>query len=335
MKKSNIDNRLLTVNFWRICGVNLLFFATIYMLLPLLPMALLKQAGITPGQMSEAYLLMWVTSLAMGPLNAYLCDAYRRTNVLTFALLVLLGSTFAYNYVQGYLQLLVVSAVQGASLGLAGSAGITVAIDIAPSPRRSAGNAMFGWMGRVGMLVGVGIGLWFFQHHSFRMVTYVALLAGVLAVLLTMRISLSFRAPIGVPLLSIDRFLLPRAWVPALNMALAAFSVGMLVPMLHAGDWRPVLGMALLAFVTVPVIRIFVKLSQHCQRATANNTCFVSIETGMLLGLGAAHHLLHRCSLEVQHPADLLSRVATVSAALSLLMFVAVTLPYFRRKRLR
>ena len=78
----------------------------------------------------------------------------------------------------GYTKFLLLAAVQGACFGLATTAGITVAIDITTSARRSAGNMVYAWAARLGMLVGVVLGIGIYKMYGFRMVTYLSVAAG-------------------------------------------------------------------------------------------------------------------------------------------------------------
>ena len=54
-----------------------------------------------------------------------------------------LTAVLGYAFVDGYTKFLLLAAVQGACFGLATTAGITVAIDITTSTRRSAGNMVY------------------------------------------------------------------------------------------------------------------------------------------------------------------------------------------------
>ena len=70
-------------------------------------------------------------------------------------------------------------------------------------------------------------------------------------------------------LCSLDRFLLPRAWVPALNMLLIAFVPGVLLPLLYVGDYIAFLTLGVLVLLTIPFTRMFVKLSHHAKEERA------------------------------------------------------------------
>ena len=127
-------------------------------------------------------------------------------------------------------------------------------------------------------------------------------------------------------LCGMDRFLLPRAWVPALNMLLIAFVPGVLLPLLYIGDYIALLALVILVCLTMPFTKMFVKLSHHCQRGTANTTCYLAMETGLLAGLATACRLAD---------AYLLYHAAGVAAILAIFFFALLTYPYYKKKRVR
>lgn len=143
---------------------------------------------------------------------------------------------------------------------------------------------------------------------------------------LASRVYVAFRAPIGMRLCGMDRFLLPRAWVPALNMLLIAFVPGVLLPLLYIGDYIALLALVILVCLTMPFTKMFVKLSHHCQRGTANTTCYLAMETGLLAGLATA------CQLA---DAYLLYHAAGVATILAIFFFALLTYPYYKKKRVR
>ena len=238
----------------------------------------------------------------------------------------MLAAMAGYAFADSYLKLMLLASVQGVCFGLATTAGITVAIDITTSTRRSAGNMIYAWSARLGMLAGACAGFLLYDLYGFRTVVYAAVAVGVLGMYFASRVYVAFRAPIGLRLCSLDRFLLPRAWVPALNMLLIAFVPGVLLPLLCIGDYIAFLTLAALVFLTLPFTRMFVKLSHHCQRGTGNTTCYLVMETGLLAGLATACRLAD---------AFLLYHAAGVAAILALFFFVLLTYPYYKRKRVR
>lgn len=142
----------MTLNFWRMCTANLLLFISVYMLFPLLPFVMGEQLGVSVGQAGSMFLVFAVAMFAVGPFHAYLVDEYKRKHVLLYSALIMLAAVLGYAFVDGYTKFLLLAAVQGACFGLATTAGITVAIDITTSARRSAGNMVYAWAARLGML---------------------------------------------------------------------------------------------------------------------------------------------------------------------------------------
>lgn len=305
---------------------NLLLFISVYMLFPLLPFVMGEQLGVSIGQAGCVFPVFAAAMFAVGPFHAYLVDEYKRKHILLYSTLIMLAAVLGYAFVDGYTNFLLLAAVQGACFGLATTAGITVAIDITTSARRSAGNMAYAWAARLGMLVGVVLGIWMYRTYGFRMVAYCSVAVGLGSILFASRVYVAFRAPIGVPLCNLDRFLLPRAWVPAVNMLLIAFVPGVLLPLMFAGDYWAMSALFVLLFITVPFMKMFVKLSHHCQRGTANTTCHLSMEAGLLAGMAVACRLMDKAQI---YPA------ASVAAVLAVFFFALLTCPYYKKKRVR
>lgn len=305
---------------------NFLLFISVYMLFPLLPFVMGERLGISAGQVGGMFPVFAAAMFAVGPFHAYLVDEYKRKYVLLYSTFMMMLAIGGYDLASSYIDVLLLAAVQGASFGLATTAGITVAIDITTSARRSAGNMVYAWAARLGMLAGVILGVWAYGMYGFRMVTYLSVAAGAASILLASRVYVAFRAPIGVPLCNMDRFLLPRAWVPALNILLFAFAPGVLLPLLFGGNYWALVALVVLLFITVPFMGMFVKLSYHCQRGTANTTCHLSAEAGLLVGMALACRLMEPVQIY---------QVASATAVLAVLFYVLMTRPYYKKKRVR
>jgi len=347
MRKSNIDN-LWSLGFLRICMANFLLFASLYMLFPVLPAVMVSQLGISTGQVGSVFLVFAAGMLLVGPFHAYLGDAYKRKHVLVYSTFVMLGATIGYLFVDTFPRLLLLAAVQGGAFGLAATAGITVAIDITSSARRSAGNMTYALAARLGMLVGVGVGIWLFQLKGFSMVVYFSVLCSIFSILFALRVYVAFRAPIGMGCCNIDRFLLLRAWLPALNVMLMAFIPGIVIPLIKDGDYSAIFFLVVLVVLTVPLTKIFVKLSQHCQRGTANTTCHLAMETGILIGIAVCCFLSSYIEIysmlengsNVEKPYfyvdfQLIYKVIGIGIAVALVFYFLLTRPYYKRKRVR
>ena len=86
-------------------------------------------------------------------------------------------------------------------------------------------------------------------------------------------------------------------------------------------DW--ILLLVVLTFVTAPLTKLFVKLSHHCQRGTANTTLQLATQTGLILGVMEGERIVN----------NLLFGCITI--LLAVLMFGTVTWSYFKQKRVR
>lgn len=385
--------KLWTLHFMRICLANLLLFISLYMLYPVLPSVMAERLGMPVYQTGAVFILFTLAMFFVGPFHGYLVDAYKRKYVCIFSFGVVLAATVGYVFVHDATQLIMLCMAQGIAFGIATTAGITLAIDITNSSFRSAGNMVFAWAARLGMIAGVAAGVFFYQAYGFRMLIYASLAIGLLGIFFVSRVYVPFRAPIGTKLISNDRFLLFRGWIPALNLILIALVPGILLPvlshsfssvllgnvsvpffavtgvgfifslmvarLLFRGErktWLQVVaGLILmiaaigelivpegghilfaavllgvgLGLVTPEFLMMFVKLSQHCQRGTANTTHLLAWEAGISLGIATA------CYLEVTASQQVACQVGILSAVIALAFFVLLTYPYFKKKRVR
>lgn len=386
--------KLWTLHFMRICLANLLLFVSLYMLYPVIPSLMAERLGISVYQTGTVFLMFAVGMFCIGPFHGYLVDAYKRKDVCLYSFCVMLAATAGYGFVRDFTQLLLLCLVQGVAFGVAATSGITLAIDITNTSFRSAGNVVFSWASRLGMVIGAASGIFLFQEYGFKVLLYASVAAGLLGAYFISRVYVPFRAPIGTKLISNDRFLLFRGWIPAVNLVLIAIVPGILLPILvqsasnvllwginvpffalsvagfllsalmikflfhgeHKKMWlQVVLGLVImisamsmlitpeegkviaaavllgvgLGLVTPEFLMMFVRLSQHCQRGTANTSHLLAWEVGISCGIAAA------CYLNVTATETVVYQVGMLSTIVALFFFVLVTFPYYKRKRIR
>lgn len=221
------------LNFVRMCTSNLLLFISLYMLLPVLPVVMANRLSVSVDQTGSAFLLFVLGMFVVGPFHGYLVDVYKRKNICLYAFCAMVIVTMGYLFVESLTYFLLLCLLHGIAFGVATTAGITLAIDITDSALRSNSNVAFSWMARMGMIVGIALGGWVYALYGFTLLLYVSVGIGVAGVLCVSQVYVLFRAPIGVAVCSIDRFWLPRGWIPALNLALIAFVPGTLLPIFH------------------------------------------------------------------------------------------------------
>ena len=376
--------KLWTVHFMRICVANLLLFISLYILFPVLSVEMADRLGVPVAQTGVIFLFFTLGMFLIGPFHAYLVDAYKRKYVCMFSFATMVAATAGYAFVTNITELILLSTVQGLAFGIATTAGITLAIDITNATLRSAGNVSFSWMARLGMIIGIVLGVWLYQSYSFKNLLSVSVITGAAGVLMVSGVYVPFRAPIVTKLYSFDRFLLLRGWVPAINMILITFVPGLLIPLVHrflndsvlgssgipipfgylaslllarlfilkektlrlvlVGIILEIVAITLLASgfpVGVPSVLLglglglvmpeflvmFVKLSHHCQRGTANTTHLLASEVGFASGIAVA------CYFDLE--ADKMLYTGQVVAVIALIFFILVTYPYYKRKKVR
>lgn len=382
--------KLWTVHFMRICVANLLLFISLYVLFPVLSVEMADRLGVPVAQTGVIFLFFTLGMFLIGPFHAYLVDAYKRKYVCMFAAVLMVVATIGYAFITNLTELILLSTVQGLAFGIGTTAGITLAIDVTNSTLRSAGNVSFSWTARLGMLLGILLGVWLYQSHTFQDLLTVSVITGLVGILVLSGVYVPFRAPIVTKLYSFDRFLLLRGWVPAINLILITFVPGLLIPLVYPflNDFvlgnmgipvpffvSTVLGYIVSLFfarlfffkektlrlviigiglemvamfllntnlsigissvclglglgLTMPeFLMMFVKLSHHCQRGTANTTHLLASEVGISLGIATA------CYMELD--TDKMLHTGQMVASIALLFFVLVTYPYYIKKKVR
>ena len=132
-------------------------------------------------------------------------------------------------YLSAVWQVFLVRILQGMCFGVTlASTGATLAIDVTPGNKRDQANLCFAWSGVLGMLIGVAVGVWYGTSFSFFTWMCVSALLGGVSVLCISMLDVCFRAPLDLPLFSLDRFLLPRVLLPGINMMIVPFILGAL-----------------------------------------------------------------------------------------------------------
>lgn len=105
--------------------------------------------------------------------------------------------------------------------------------------------------------------------------------------------------------------------IVAITLLASGFPVGVPSVLLGLG-----LGLVMPEFLVM-----FVKLSHHCQRGTANTTHLLASEVGFASGIAVA------CYFDLE--ADKMLYTGQVVAVIALILFILVTYPYYKRKKVR
>lgn len=224
---------MFVVNFRRICLGNLLLLIAQYMIVPILPVAMAESLDLSIAATGGIYLVMVLGMILTGPFNNYLMDIYSRKSLSIFAFIIVILATIGYLFIQHISELLLLCFLQGLAFGMANSSIITLGIDVNISDHRSKGNVVFGWITHLGMILGVAAGSAVYLNYNFEALILIAVISGTTGMFCVAATRIPFRAPIGQPLCSLDRFFLPHTFPFVLNMIIIAFIPGILFPLIH------------------------------------------------------------------------------------------------------
>lgn len=259
---------LWTHPFRLVCASHFLLYASIYLMLPVWPLWGVRQAGWTDADVGRLCACFVLGLLLPGCLYSYLADNYARKKLATWTYVAVVALPLAFEPVAdaSFAALAVLTGLRGALFGLAATLSATMAIDVTPTTRRDEASVGLSWAARFGRMAGAPVGLLLYARAGIELTGHVALATGFAGWLALLCVETPFRAPIGGPLCSTDRFVLCRGWLPAFNWALASFVFGMGLksaaialagmPMEMAGGVAALLpGGALLALATGPWMR--------------------------------------------------------------------------------
>ncbi len=379
--------KLWTSHYVRICTANLLLFASLYSLFPVLPIEMAKRFDMTVQQTGSMFLPFILGLIVIGPFHAYIVDAYKRKTVYMLFSSIVLFATAGYALIANRNEAFLLMALQGVAFGMATSSGITLSIDMTGTSLREKGNVNGFRMIRLGGVLGVVAGSVLYAYSSTALFVASGVM-GLAGILIVSGLYVPFRAPIVTQYCSFDRFILLRAWILALNVLLIAFVPGMLIPLVHSflkneiafqgitipffafigaggllsllltrfsflreqNTRRIVLGIFLqcsgfalwavhqtaamvgalligcgLGIAMPEFLRMFVRVSNHCERGTANTMHLLACEIGICLGMMASYRL----------DTSAIATTGVIVTISSLLFYLLLARPFYNRKRVR
>lgn len=218
-------------NFWLLSFSSYLFFSSFNMIIPELPAYLSRLGG-------EEYIgliiaLFTLTAGISRPFSGKLTDRWGRIPVM------IVGATVsglaallypAFTTVWGFLTLRL---FHGFSTGFKPTGTSAFIADIVPAHKRGEALGISSFFGTIGMASGPALGSWIFLHYGINTLFYVSACFAYASVLILigMKETLANKAPFRPEMLLIRKSDLfePAAFVPALIMALTAFSFGTVI----------------------------------------------------------------------------------------------------------
>ena len=123
---------------------NFLLYASLYMMLPVLPLWMVRHWYCSYAEAGAAVAVFGLAMFLPGAFNSYLIDTFKRKSVCLVAMLLFVASSLLYPYVATVGFIALVRAVQGGLFSvITMTTGSTLVIDVTASRRRTDANIAF------------------------------------------------------------------------------------------------------------------------------------------------------------------------------------------------
>ncbi len=221
---------LWNANYIKVWLANFMLNFSFMVLTPLLPLYLSEQFGATKDQIGYVLSGYALTALLIRPFSGFFVDSFPRKAVLLtfyFIFAILFGG---YIVAGGLLLFGIVRTLHGAPMGAATVANSTVAIDVLPSSRRAEGIGYYGISNNMSTAIAPAIGLYIYHSTgNFHIIFYMALIAAFIGFVINSTLKLQPRQLVkDKQPVSLDRFLLLKAWRQGATLLTSAFAYGVL-----------------------------------------------------------------------------------------------------------
>jgi MFS family permease len=159
--------RLWTRPFIQMTVVTLFLFTAFYLLIPTLPLLIINLGG-SESQVGLATGVFTLSAVIFRPIIGGLLDQYGRRPFILWGLLLFVLSMYLYDWIGGFVILILLRILHGLSWALSTTAVGTSITDVIPSNRRGEGMGWFGMATTVAMAIGPLLGIWIMQKQSFH-----------------------------------------------------------------------------------------------------------------------------------------------------------------------
>lgn len=212
--------RLWNRNYCTAMAGNFMLFFSFYLLTPLLPIYLDSQFAADKdmiGLVLSGYVL---AALFVRPFSGFVVDTFDRKRVLMLCFFFFFICFAGYIGAGTLLMFAVVRTLHGLPFGASTVANSTVAIDVLPSSRRNEGIGYYGLSNNLAMAIAPSAGIWIYgMTGNFSLLFWISLAVALGGFVCSTSVKLPKRRRVeGKPKMSLDHFLLTRAWLLALNI---------------------------------------------------------------------------------------------------------------------
>ncbi len=224
-----IKDKLWTQSFISACAGNFLLFFAFYLLLPILPLYLIKVFGANRSSVGIILSCYTLAALLIRPVAGFVLDMFNRKPLYLIAYFLFVLCFVGYTLAGLLTLFILVRILHGLTFGMVTTAGNSLIVDILPSSRRGEGLGYFGVANNLAMATGPMFSLFLHDYYTFDVIFYVAIASGILGFLIantikyTKKVEKTLKQPIAF-----DRFFLPKGLSGGISFLFMALPYGML-----------------------------------------------------------------------------------------------------------
>lgn len=223
------SEKLWNRNYLRVWCANFLLYFSFMLLTPLFPLYLSETFGADKQMIGIVLSGYTLTALLIRPFSGYMVDSFPRRRVLLISFFIFFVLFIGYPLAASLFMFAVVRTLHGAPFGAATVSNSTVAIDVLPASRRAEGIGYYGLSNNVATAIGPTAALVIYgAFESYNMLFACAILFSGLAFFCNYTLKLEQKPLAARPPLSLDRFILLKAWPQGICIACAGFCYGVI-----------------------------------------------------------------------------------------------------------
>lgn len=216
-------------NYLKVWTANFLLYFSFMLLTPLFPLYLSETFGADKHMIGVVLSGYTLTALLIRPFSGYLVDSLPRKTVLLTSFFLFFVLFIGYPLAGTLFLFAVVRTLHGAPFGAATVSNSTVAIDVLPASRRAEGIGYYGLSNNVATAISPSIALLIYGFTgNYKLLFILSILISALAFYCNYTLKLASRPVSRRPPLSLDRFILFKAWRQGLCIVCYAFSYGVI-----------------------------------------------------------------------------------------------------------
>lgn len=224
---SRIHNNLTGSKFINMCVANWLLHIYVYASIPFTASHIYNYGG-TNADIGWSVMVFAIGMFLPGPFGAHIMERRSRKSIYLRSLLIIgpLACLLSSLATQVW-QLIAVQLLQGVAFGMSQTAlGTTLVNDILLSKQRNKGDIIYGWAGRLGIPIGFVLGYIMLSMIPLKHIYLWSLIPCALSFVLVAQTNVPIKAPVKVPFVTLDRFILPKSLGLSLSMFAAPWLMG-------------------------------------------------------------------------------------------------------------